>query len=548
MLAQRRGRPFRLICETALSSRIVFGGVSQVKPTQRMFLTLAGAIAALAATVVTAQSLTIPPEVDRAAKTYITAASLEAPVRFLSSDALEGRGPATRGDRLARLYLATELQGLGLKPGAPNGQWEQPMDIVGVTAKLPKTWSFDVKGKKVDLKYHDEFIAASGVQRESAAINDAEVVFVGYGIQAPEFQWDDFKGANLKGKVLVMLNNDPDWDSKLFAGNRRLYYGRWTYKYESGARQGAAGVIIIHTTPSAGYPWQVVQSSWGGEQFALHAGNESRVQFEAWATENAVRRLFAAAGRNLDNMVAAAKKRGFKPIPLGIRTSLHSANKVSRVKTANVAGLLPGRDPSLKDEVVIFSAHHDHLGIGDADTSGDRIYNGAVDNATGCAQVLAIARTMSALPARPRRSVLFLFVAAEEQGLLGSEYYAKHPTFPAGKIVANLNYDSANVIGRTRDVVLIDLGKSSLDAIARNVAEKQGRTAKPTQFPDRGNFYRSDHFSFARVGVPALSIDGGIDVVGKPTGWGKAQVEAFEAKKYHQPSDEFDGNWNYDGM
>jgi Zn-dependent M28 family amino/carboxypeptidase len=272
------------------------------------------------------------------------------------------------------------------------------------------------------------------------------------------------------------------------------------------------------------------------------------VQFEAWATENAVRRLFAAAGRNLDNMVAAAKKRGFKPIPLGIRTSLRSTNKVSRVKTANVAGLLPGRDPSLKDEVVIFSAHHDHLGIGDADTSGDRIYNGAVDNATGCAQVLAIARTMSALPARPRRSVLFLFVAAEEQGLLGSEYYAKHPTFPPGKIAANLNYDSANVIGRTRDVVLIDLGKSSLDAIARNVAEKQGRTAKPTQFPDRGNFYRSDHFSFARVGVPALSIDGGIDVVGKPTGWGKAQVEAFEAKKYHQPSDEFDGSWNYDGM
>jgi Zn-dependent M28 family amino/carboxypeptidase len=519
-----------------------------VKSTERMFLAVAAVASALAATVVTAQSSTIPSEVDRAAKTYITAASLEAPVRFLSSDALEGRGPATRGDRLARLYLATELQELGLRPGGPNGQWEQPMDIVGVTSKLPKTWSFDANGKKVDLKYRDEFIAASGVQRESAAIKNAEVVFVGYGIQAPEFQWDDFKGADLKGKVLVMLNNDPDWDPKLFAGNRRLYYGRWTYKYESGARQGAAGVIIIHTTPSAGYPWQVVQSSWGGEQFDLPAGGEPHVQFEAWATEDATRRLFAAAGRNLDNMVAAAKKRGFKPIPLGIRTSLESVNSVSRVKTANVAGLLPGRDQNLKDEVVIFSAHHDHLGIGDPDTSGDRIYNGAVDNATGCAQVLAIARAMSALPARPRRSVLFLFVAAEEQGLLGSEYYAKHPTFPAGKIVANLNYDSANIFGRTKDVVFIDLGKSSLDGVARAVAERQGRTAKPNQFPDRGSFYRSDHFSFARVGVPALTIDGGIDFVGRPAGWGKARVEAFEAKKYHQPSDELDGTWNYDGM
>src|SRR5215208_4321261 len=293
-----------------------------------MFLAVAGAASALAATVVTAQSLTIPPEVERAAKTYITAASLEAPVRFLSSDALEGRGPATRGDRLTRLYLATELQGLGLKPGGPNGQWEQPMDIVGVTSKLPKTWSFDVKGKKVDLKYHDEFIAASGVQRESAAIDDAEVVFVGYGIQAPEFQWDDFKGANLKGKVLVMLNNDPDWDPKLFAGNRRLYYGRWTYKYESGARHGAAGVIIVHTTPSAGYPWQVVQSSWGGEQFELPDEGEQRIQLKGWATEEASRRLMKAAGQDLDKLIAAAKSRAFKPVPLALKTSIEVENKV----------------------------------------------------------------------------------------------------------------------------------------------------------------------------------------------------------------------------
>jgi Zn-dependent M28 family amino/carboxypeptidase len=504
--------------------------------------------ASLAAGMTMAHPVPIPPEVQHAAKNQITRASLEAPIRFLASDALEGRGPASRGDVLARTYLATELQGLGLQPGGPKGQWQQPFDIVGVTAQLPKTWRFEAKGKAVDLKYHDDFIAASGVQQESAAIDNAEVVFVGYGIQAPEFKWDDFKGANLKGKVLVMLNNDPDWDSKLFAGNRRLYYGRWTYKYESGARQGAAGVIIIHTTPSAGYPWQVVQSSWSGEQFDLPAGDEPHVQFQAWATEDATRRLFAAAGQNLDKLIAMARQRSFKPVSLGIRTSLRSQNKISRVQTANVAGLLPGSDPKLKDEVMIFSAHHDHLGLGDADSTGDRIYNGAVDNASGCAQVLALARAMSALPTKPRRSILFLFVAAEEQGLLGSEYYSKHPTFSSGKIAANLNYDSANIWGRTKDVVFIDLGKSTLDAVAHAVASNQGRTDKPSQFPDRGSFYRSDHFSFARIGVPALSVDGGIDFVGKPEGWGKERVEEFEAKHYHQPSDEIDDTWNYDGM
>lgn len=495
-----------------------------------------------------AQAGPIPPEVERTAKAQITRAALEAPIRFLASDLLEGRGPTTAGDALARTYLSSELQGLGLKPAGTNGQWQQPFDIVGVTTQLPKTWSFSTKGKTVDLKLRDEYIAGSGVQRESAVVDDAEVVFVGYGIQAPEFKWDDFKGVNLKGKVLVMLNNDPDWDPKLFAGNRRLYYGRWTYKYESGARQGAAAVIIIHTTPSAGYPWQVVQSSWGGAQFHLPAGDEPQVQLQAWATEDAARRLFAAAGQDLDKLVAAAKKRSFKPVPLGIRTSIMAKNVITKGQTANIAGLLPGSDPNLKDEVVIYSAHHDHLGIGDADADGDVIYNGAVDNASGCSQVLALARAMSALPTKPRRSVLFLFVAAEEQGLLGSLYYATHPTIPVGKIAANLNFDSANVMGRTKDVVFIDLGKSSLDEVAHTAAASQGRIDKPSQFPDRGAFYRSDHFSFARVGVPALSIDGGIDVIGKPEGWGKAQVEDYEAKRYHQPSDEISDSWNYDGM
>jgi Zn-dependent M28 family amino/carboxypeptidase len=508
---------------------------------------LSGACAFVTSSVF-AQPPSIPPAVERAAKSQITRGSIEAPVRFLASDALEGRGPTTRGDRLTRLYLATELQGIGLKPGGPNGHWEQPFEIVGVTAQLPKVWSFQMKGKTAHLKHPDDFTASSGVQRESSAIDNAEVVFAGYGIQAPEFQWDDFKGANLNGKVLVMLNNDPDWDPKLFAGKRRLYYGRWFYKYESGARQGAAAVIVIHTTPSAGYPWQVVQTSWSGEQFGLPAGNEPRVQFQAWATEDAVRRLFAAAGHDLDRLIAAAKKRSFKPVSLGIRTSFGSRNKVARAQTANVAGLLPGSDSKLKDEVLIYTAHHDHLGIGDPDGSGDRIYNGAVDNAAGCAQVLSVARAMAALPAKPRRSILFLFVAAEEQGLLGSRYYAQHPTYPPGKIAANLNYDNASVFGRTKDAGFTELGKSSLDVVAQSATLKQGRNTKPNQFPENGAFYRSDNFSFAQIGVPALSIDGGINVIGEPAGWGTAQIEDYEEKHYHQPSDEIKDSWNYDSL
>jgi Zn-dependent M28 family amino/carboxypeptidase len=400
----------------------------------------------------------------------------------------------------------------------------------------------------VSLKLKDDYIAGSGVQTATASIKDAQLVFVGYGIEAPEFKWDDFKGVDVRGKVLVMLNNDPDWDPKLFAGSTRLYYGRWTYKYESAARHGAAGVIIVHTTPSAGYPWQVVQSSWGGTQFELPAENEPRIQLKGWATEDAVRRLVKAGGADLDQLVKQARSRSFKPVPLNLRTSISVDNDISRVRTANVAGLLPGSDPQLEDEVVIYSAHHDHFGIGEPDKSGDRIYNGAEDNAAGCAQILAIARAMTALPQRPRRSVLFLFVAGEEQGLLGSKYYSLHPTFPAGKIAANINYDGGNFQGRTRDLTQIGMGKSSLDGIARALVEKQGRTLLADQFPDKGSFYRSDQFSFAKIGVPALYFDEGIDVIGKPAGWGKQQHDDWIEHTYHQPSDQLNDSWNFDGM
>ena len=505
-------------------------------------------VALTAALAFTAVAADIPAPVEAAAKREISAATLAAPIRYLAADALEGRGPASRGDTLARLYLATELEGLGYLPAGTKGSWQQEFDIVGTTAKLPQTWSFQGKSGKVDLKLSDEYIAGSGVQTGSAGFDDAELVFVGYGIEAPEYQWDDFKGLDVKGKVLVMLNNDPDWDPKLFAGNTRLYYGRWTYKYESAARHGAAGVIIVHTTPSAGYPWQVVQSSWGGEQFELPAESEPRIQMKGWATEDAVKRLVKAGGFDLAKLVASAKQRSFKPVPLGIRTSIRFDNKVSRVRTGNVVGILAGSDPKLKEEVVLFSAHHDHFGIGTPDQTGDTIYNGAEDNAAGCAQVLAIARAYAALPQRPRRSVLIVFVAGEEQGLLGSKYYSLHPTIPAGKIAADINYDGGNFSGRTRDLTQVGMGKSSLDAIATALVSAQGRTLVPDQFPDKGYYYRSDQFSFAKIGVPALYFDGGTDFIGKPKDWGRKAKEEWTEHVYHQPSDEIDDTWVFDGM
>jgi len=518
----------------------------------KTLISLAGAAALAISTVSAAQGAAqpfdIPSTVSKTAAATITPGTLRAPIRYLASDELEGRGPATRGDQLARLYLSSELESLGYQPGGDRGSWEQTVDVVSVTAKLPKVWSFTGKNGNVDLKLSEDYIAGSGVQTPSAGFDNATLVFVGYGIEAPEYKWDDFKGVDVRGKVLVMLNNDPDWDPKLFAGNTRLYYGRWTYKFESGARHGAAGVIIVHTTPSAGYPWQVVQSSWGGAQFELPAEGEPRIQMRGWATEDAMRRLLKAGGADLDKLVAQARSRSFKPVPLNLRTSIRFENEVSRVRTANVAVLLPGSDPKLKDEVVIFTAHHDHFGIGEPDKTGDRIYNGAEDNASGCAQVLAIARAFAALPERPRRSVLMLFVAGEEQGLLGSKYYSLHPTIAPGKIAANINIDGGNFRGRTRDLTQIGMGKSSLDAVARAVVEKQGRKIQPDQFPDKGYFYRSDQFSFAKIGVPALYFECGIDYIGKPQGWGREQHDAWTEHVYHQPSDQLDDSWVFDGM
>ncbi len=484
----------------------------------------------------------------RAATQEITAALMRAYVRELSDDKYEGRGPGSRGDVAARKYLAGELGKLGLKPGAADGSWEQPFDLVGVTSEQPAEWSFTGHEQALTLQQWDEFIVSSGVQSDRAELDNAEIVFVGYAIQAPEYEWNDFEGADLTGKVLLIMNNDPDWDPELFAGDTRLWYGRWDYKYLSAARQGAAGAIIIHTQPSAGYPFQVVQTSWTGEQFELPAGDEPRLQATAWVTEDAARELVALSGHDLDELREAADNRDFVPVPLGIKTSIGMDVSINRVSSANVLGLIPGSDPDLQDEVVIYTAHHDHLGIGTPNEEGDAIYNGAMDNASGVAQVLAITKAISALPEAPRRSILVALVGAEEQGLLGSRYYAEHPTIPAGKIAAILNYDGGNIWGHTHDVTFIGLGKSTIDGLVEAIAAEQGRVVKPDQFSDRGYFYRSDQFSFAKIGVPAMYLDTGMDFVDRPPDWGRQQVNHYTDVNYHQPSDEYDDSWNFDGM
>jgi Zn-dependent M28 family amino/carboxypeptidase len=490
----------------------------------------------------------ITAEVEAAAQA-IDGESIRRVVAELADDRYGGRLPGTEGDTLARAFLAAELARLGFAAGGPAGSYEQPIELVGVTTEAPPVWRFTGAGAAVELARGADFVASSGLQAAAVEVRDAELVFAGYAIQAPEYGWDDFKGADVRGKVLVVLNNDPDWDPALFEGETRLYYGRWMYKYESAARQGAAGVIIVHTQPSAGYPWQVVQSSWSGPQYELPAGAEPRVAIEGWVTEEAARRLLGDA-QDLDSLIEQAKSRDFRPVPLGITTSLALTNTVTRTPTANVLGTLRGSDPALADQYVIYSAHFDHLGTGEPNPAdpADAIYNGAMDNASGVGMLLAIGEAFAALPEPPRRSIMLLFAAAEEQGLIGSQYFAAHPTLAPGRMAANINYDSGNIWGETRDITFIGFGKSSLDAVALEVAAHEGRTVKADQFPDRGYYYRSDQFNFAKIGVPAFYFDGGTDFVGRPPGWGVEQLERYEADNYHQPSDELTPDWNFDGM
>ncbi len=489
-----------------------------------------------------------PDDGERRAAAMIGDGALRAHIRYLADDLLEGRGPGSRGDLLGQRYIATQFELMGLKPAAPGGGWFQPVPLVGVTTHVPDTVRFRKGDDSVALRYRDDLIATSGLVKHKVAVRDADVVFVGYGIQAPEYRWDDFKGVDVRGKVLLIMNNDPAGDPKLFAGRTRLYYGRWDYKYEQAGRVGAAGAIIIHTTPSAGYPWQVVQTSWTGEEFELRAADGPRVPLRAWVTDDAARRIATLGGSDLDKLREQAESRDFKPVPLGVQLSMDLTCDIREQDTANVLGLLEGSDPQLKREMIVYTAHHDHLGIAAEGVAGaDRIYNGAVDNASGTAALLALARAYRHLPKPPARSILFAAVGAEEQGLLGSEHLAAHPPAAPGYLAATINIDGVNIWGRTRDVNVIGHGKSSLDRLVDSVARLQGRVVTPDQFPDRGFYYRSDQFSLAKIGVPGVYLHSGIDVIGKPDGWGKEQQEKWEATRYHQPSDEYSDDWDLSG-
>ncbi|MFN2603026.1 MAG: M28 family peptidase [Gemmatimonadaceae bacterium] len=474
---------------------------------------------------------------------------IDAHLRFLSSDLLEGRAPATRGGRLAAEYIASQLETFGVEPGV-NGSYFQPVPI-DVVRSNPSTISVTASGKaNANLKFTDDVVVWAGGPSTSSAAK-GELVFVGYGAKAPEYKWDDFKGADLKGKILLVLVNDPPAppsEPNLFGGKAMTYYGRWTYKYEEAERQGAAGMLVVHTTDAAGYPWQVVVTSNSTDHRILPRDPKlpPPIAVRGWITNDAATSLLAQAGLHLAQLRKQAESRDFKPIPTGITIDAHFNNSVKRMQSENVVGVVRGSDPKLRDEYVVYSAHWDHLGIGPPDAKGDSIYNGASDNASGVADILAVAHSAAQSP-KPKRSQIFLFVTAEESGLLGSEYYGAHPTVPVRSIIANLNVDGGNILGRVRDLNVLGVNKSSLGSSLAAMIRPDGMRITPEAHPERGLFYRSDHFSLAKVGVPSISIGRGTDFIGRSKEWGLQRDEDYTAHRYHQPSDEYKPDFDLSG-
>jgi Zn-dependent M28 family amino/carboxypeptidase len=481
-----------------------------------------------------------PAAVAQQSTTRITPAEIDGHLRFLSSDLLEGRAPATRGGRLAAEYIAAQLRIAGVEPGAGKSYFQPvPIDIVGA---VPATIRVTSGGNSpAALRYPDDVVVWAGSAADSSVAR-GEIVFVGYGARAPEYRWDDFKGMDLKGKVLLILVNDPPAtavEPALFGGTAMTYYGRWTYKFEEAERQGAAGALIVHTTEQAGYPWHTVVGSWAKEQRMLPRDPSlpAPLGIRGWITDSAAQRLLSRAGLDLATLRTRAAARDFRPVPTGITLDASFRNRVEHLQSENVIGVVRGSDPKLRDEHVALSAHWDHLGIGPA-VNGDSIYNGASDNASGVADMLAVANAAAA-GAKPKRSLLFVFVTAEESGLLGSEYFATNPTIPASRIVANVNVDGGNLLGRSRDLNVLGEKKSSLGPSLATMVKPMGVRISPEEHPERGHFYRSDHFSFAKAGIPAVSIGAGNDYEGRAREWGPQQEEDYTSHRYHQPSDEY---------
>ncbi len=474
----------------------------------------------------------------------ISGERIRAHVKFLASDLLEGRGVGVRGGELTTEYLAAQFALAGAEPAGDNGTFFQKVPLVGVEPAPDCRLAAESQGKTVSFDWLKDFVGSNYRQRPADQF-DAEAVFVGHGIVAPEFQWNDFKDFDVKGKVVVLFTNEPaSTDPKFFGGRALTYYGRWTYKFEQAARAGAVAAILIHTTPTAGYGWDVVRNSWSREEpFVKLPAGRHELSLAGWVTEDAGQRLLSLAGRNVADLLKAAGSRNFKPIPLGIRIRGAMKSKVREIDTANVAAIIPGSDRALRDQAVIFSAHWDHLGIGEA-VNGDAIYNGAVDNATGCAMLVEIARLWASLDQKPRRSALFLAVTAEEGGLRGSEYYARNPIVPPGKTAVALNVDAVFPFGLTRDVVVNGAERTTFWPQVQEAAARMGLTIRPDPRPEQGSFYRSDHFPFAQAGIPAFTVDEGDQYVGKPAGYGEQRFEEYNAKHYHQPSDEYSDEWD----
>jgi Zn-dependent M28 family amino/carboxypeptidase len=472
--------------------------------------------------------------------------------KALSSDEFEGRLPGTKGEQLTVAYLVDQFKKAGLKPGNADGTYIQKVPLVGITPD-PAPLIVKKGSQEQTAKWIDDVVAWTRHVAPTASLADSELVFVGYGVVAPEFNWDDYKGLDVKGKTLVMLVSDPpvpdpsnpsELDPKVFGGNAMTYYGRWTYKFDIGAEKGAAGVLLIHETGPAGYPYQVVKDGFTGERFNLVTPdkNMSKMPIEAWVSMEEGQRLLQMGGQDFDKLKQQATTRDFKPVPLGITASMTLKNKLRTLNSQNVVAKLEGADEARKDEYVVYTAHWDHFGKRD-----EGIFHGAQDDALGCASLIEMARAFTKLPSPPRRSILFLAVTAEEQGLLGSEYYTVTPIYPLAKTVADINMDSWNVSGRTKDLTLVGLGASDLDDYIREAAAEQGRVVKGDAEPEKGFYYRSDHFNFAKEGVPALAPEGGVDFIGKPADYGQKVREEWTANRYHKPADVVRPDWDLTG-
>ncbi len=500
----------------------------------------------LAATALIACGCAVSPVPDSPA---IEPGNVAAQVRFLSHDLLEGRGVGGRGEGLTIEYLAAQLALAGAQPAGDGGTYFQKVPLVEL--KTQPGSSLLVAGRELAMR--DEYVGTNERQT-GREVFEAEIVYVGHGIAAPEFEWDDYKGHDVQGKVVVLFTNEPpSQDDSFFGGRALTYYGRWTFKYEEAARRGALGVLIVHTDETAGYPWDVVRNSWSGGQMYVEAEpGEPKLALAGWVTSDAAERLFDAspgtAGKSLAELLDMANRPEFVPVPLGLRVAADIRSSIVPVETANVLAKFEGSDAERRREAVLYTAHWDHLGVAESAPGEDAIYNGAVDNATGCAALLEIARAYGSLAHKPSRSVLFAFVGAEEHGLLGSAYYAANPAVPMGRTALNLNYDGLFPFGETEDFSLPGHERTTVKGAVEDLAAEFGVVLTPDAHPEQGYYYRSDQFSLAKHGVPAFALRTGIQHAGRPAGWGEERVNAYRSRSYHQPSDEFSDEWDFSGV